>query len=146
MKIMPPWWETLEDDASSINSSPIQELALAFHEHIRLQHPTKSPLQLYACFHLLSFVGPLNGHIADSWIRSLFTYFNICLDIYISRLLVYKWKVWLRHGRTLNPLGLSSLWICRPLPHHPLHLYTPGRHSIEALCQALCSRFYPPDY
>jgi len=73
---MPPRWEPLEDDASSVNSSPIQELDLALHEHIRLQRPTQSPLQLYACFQLLTFVGQLNKDIVDSWIRSLFTYFN----------------------------------------------------------------------
>jgi hypothetical protein len=66
MKIMPPRRDTSEDDASSVNSSPIQELALALHELIRLQHQTPTPLQLDAHFQLPKFSGKINGDIVDS--------------------------------------------------------------------------------
>jgi hypothetical protein len=65
MKIMPPRRNTSKDDASSINSSPIQDLSLSLHELIRLQHQTPSPLQLDARFQLPNFSRKINGNIVD---------------------------------------------------------------------------------
>jgi hypothetical protein len=74
---MPPRREVSSEDSSAATSTPIEELALALHELLRLQQRrTLATMQLDTRFQLPKFIGQMNGEMVDSWIRSLSTYFN----------------------------------------------------------------------
>ena len=59
--------------------APVQDLAHALHELLRLQQrQATTPMQLDTRFQLPKFSGQMNGEIVDSWLRSLSTYFKTC--------------------------------------------------------------------
>ena len=74
MKIMPPRREPSIEDSTSNVSAPVQDLAHALHELLRLQQRrATTPMQLDTRFQLPKFLGQMNGETVNSWLRSLFT-------------------------------------------------------------------------
>ena len=79
MKIMSPRREPSTEDSTSTLFTPIQDLAHALHELLRLQQrQATTPMQLDMCFQLPKFLVQMNGEIVDSWLCSLSTYFKTC--------------------------------------------------------------------
>jgi hypothetical protein len=79
---MLPRKEPSTEDSASTVSAPIQDLALALHELLRLQQRrAPTPMQLDTHFQLPKFLGQMNGEIVDSWIHNLSTYFKTCLEM-----------------------------------------------------------------
>jgi hypothetical protein len=77
LQTMPPRREVSNEESSAATSTPIEELALALHELLRLQQrQTPVTMQLDTHFQLPKFIGQMNGETVDSWIRSLSTYFK----------------------------------------------------------------------
>jgi hypothetical protein len=68
MKIMPPRNNSSPEDSTSGKSSPIQDLALALNELMRLQQSSPTPMQLDTHFQLPKFSGHMNGEVIDSWV------------------------------------------------------------------------------
>ena len=76
---MLPRRETSTEDSTSIVYAPVQYIAHALHELLRLQQRrATTPMQLDTRFQLPKFLGQMNGETVDSWLRSLSTYFKTC--------------------------------------------------------------------
>ena len=73
-EIMPPHREPPTEESSSTISAPVQDLAHALHELLRLQQRrATTPMQLDTCFQLPNFLGQMNGETMDSWLHNLST-------------------------------------------------------------------------
>ena len=76
---MPPRRKPSTEDSTSTVFAPIQDLAHALHELLRLQQcQATTPMQLDMRFQLPKFSGQMNGETVDSWLHSLSTYFKTC--------------------------------------------------------------------
>ena len=79
---MPPHKDPLEVYLDSNKSNPIQYLASILNELLRMkQQNNLDPFRLDTQIQLPKFARKTIGEMVDSWIRSLFTYFNTCLDL-----------------------------------------------------------------
>jgi hypothetical protein len=76
MNIIPPRRDPSLEDSTSGKSPPIQYLALAMNELMRLQWRSPISLQLDTCFWLPKFLRHMNGEVVDSWVCGLSTYFK----------------------------------------------------------------------
>jgi len=69
-------------DTDSTATNPIQDLVEVLQELLKAHQPQNTaPFRLDTRIQLPKFSGQSNREVVDSWIRSLSTYFNTCLDI-----------------------------------------------------------------
>jgi len=89
-------------DSDSNASNPIQDLASILHELLRAQqHHNPNPFRLDTQIQLPKFAGQSNGEAMDSWIHSIYTYFNTFPDLTEARKLQIA---------ALQLEGISQTW------------------------------------
>ena len=137
MKIMLPRREPSIEDSASTVSAPVQDLAHALHELLRLQQcRATTPMQFDTRFQLPKFSGQMNGETVDSWLRSLSTYFKTCPKMEEDMKLQIA---------SLQLEGIAQAWWDTQLENFSEYTYT-RITSWDNFCQALHDHFYPPGY
>ena len=140
MKIMPPRRQPSTKDSASTVSAPVQDLAHALHELLRLQQRrATTPMQLDTRFQLPKFSGQMNGETVDSWLRSLSTYFKTCPEMEEDMKLQIA---------SLQLEGIAQAWWDTQLEKYSEIDESTDTHitSWDNFCQALRDPFYPPGY
>jgi len=145
MNIIPPHRDPSLEDSTSGKSPPIQYLALAMNELMRLQWRSPISLQLDTHFWLPKFLRHMNGDVVGSWVCGLSTYFKTFPGmIEEEKLQITSFQL---EGVTQSwwdtQTYTSSLVV--DLGDHPVITFPPIG-SWDDFFKVLHNRFYTPGY